>query len=150
MTAEKRAKKPTVDANIAKHTPAICHAPTPPRTPTAVTTAAHELFSEVRDIYDHLSTLPNLAPGEQINALLTRLVGLCIVPYSAEFTKSFFSTVEIDQLCEQLRPICAAAEGELEKYWATQIIDSARRGMNTPELFLNLTKLISCSLKPRT
>jgi hypothetical protein len=99
---------------------------TPPRTPTATTTSAHKLFSEIQEIYIALSTLSTLEPGEQVNHLLTRLVHLCIVPYNAEFTTNFFSIHGITELCDSLRPLCATAEGELEKHWASRIIHAAR------------------------
>ncbi|KAF2822561.1 Nicotianamine synthase [Ophiobolus disseminans] len=109
--------------------PATTRVITPPRTPTALTTSAHKLVSEIRDIYDRLSSLPSLAPGPQINGLLTRLVNLCIKPFSVEFTKCFFSINGVAHLCEQLRPLCASAEGELEKFWATQIIREAQSAL---------------------
>jgi nicotianamine synthase len=94
---------------------------TPPRTPSAVAVSAHTLTSEIRNIHHTLSTLPDLKPGSEINALLTRLVNLCVVPYNSEFTSYFFGIDGTAKLCEQLRPICAAAEGELERYWAQRI-----------------------------
>jgi hypothetical protein len=99
---------------------------TPPRTPTATTSSAHKLFSELQEIYNALSTLATLEPGEQVNHLLTHLVHLCIVPYSAEFTTNFFSIHGITELCDSLRPLCATAEGELEKHWASRMIHAAR------------------------
>lgn len=91
---------------------------TPPRTPTATSTSAYALFTEIQEIHTALSLLPSLAPGEKINALLTKLVQLCIAPHSTSFISSFFDIPGISSLCERLRPICAAAEGELERYWA--------------------------------
>lgn len=104
---------------------------TPPRTPTAFTTSAHELFAEISDIYDTLSSVPNLAPGSPVNELLTRLVSLCIEPRSADFTKAFFSITGVAHVCEQLRPLCATAECELEQYWASRLIREAEQGMST-------------------
>jgi nicotianamine synthase len=109
-----------------ERTETVSHTFTPPRTPTATTTCAHRLFAEIQEIYNALSRLPSLAPGEQVNELLTRLVHLCIVPYSAEFTTNFFTFHGVAELCEALRPFCAAAEGELERYWATRIIQEAQ------------------------
>jgi nicotianamine synthase len=94
---------------------------TPPRTPTATAVSARTLMSEIRSIHHALTELPNLKPGTQINALLTQLVSLCVVPYSSEFTTYFFNIDGATELCEQLRPLCAAAEGELESYWAQTI-----------------------------
>lgn len=98
---------------------------TPPRTPTATTTSAHTLFAEIQNIHSALTELPNLEPGEEINALLTRLVHLCTAPYSTSFVAAFFAIPGISPLCEALRPICASAEGSLEKYWATRICHEA-------------------------
>jgi nicotianamine synthase len=98
---------------------------TPPRTPTSTSTSAHTLFAEIQSIYTSLSTLPSLSPGPQTNALLTRLVSLCIAPYTSHFTTSFFGIHGVHEVCEALRPLCATAEGELEKYWAHRIIQTA-------------------------
>jgi nicotianamine synthase len=102
---------------------------TPPRTPTAMAISTHKLFSEIQDIQENLSTLPSLAPGGQVDVLLTRLVFVCILPYSAEFTKTFFSICGITELCAKLRLLCATAEGELEKHWTNRIIQGARSGL---------------------
>ena len=99
---------------------------TPPRTPTPTATSAQALASEIRDIYHTLSEIPDLAPGDKVNTLLTRLVNLCIVPYSHEFVSYFFGIDGIRTLCERLRPLCAKAEGELERFWARTIIDESR------------------------
>ncbi|XPS81738.1 Nicotianamine synthase [Ascochyta lentis] len=98
---------------------------TPPRTPTITATSAQTLASEIRDIYQALSELPDLAPGDAVNALLTRLVNVCIIPYSHEFVTYFFDIENIHTLCEQLRPLCATAEGELERFWASSIIEQS-------------------------
>src|SRR5687767_12029241 len=101
-----------------KHTTTASALQTPPGTPPITAISARTLASEIRDIYRALSELADLAPGDNVNALLTRLVSLCIVPYSHDFV-SYFSSIEgIHTLCEQLRPLCATAEGELEQYWA--------------------------------
>jgi len=99
---------------------------TPPRTPTATTVSAHRLLSEIQAIYDTLSTMSSLAPGPQVDKLLSRLVNLCIEPYSAEFTTSFFNITGVAHLCSALRPLCATSEGELEKHWAARIMCFAR------------------------
>lgn len=128
---EEKAGKPTPDCLRPQKIHTISPAATPPRTPTALASSVHELFHEIRDICDSVSTLPSLAPGEQINQLLTRLVGLCVLPYSAEFIKCFFSISDVAGVCEQLRPICAVAEGELERYWARRIIAEAHASLHT-------------------
>jgi len=101
------------------------HTITPPRTPTTTTSSAHRLFAEIQGIYTDLLKLPNLAPGGPVDELLTRLVGLCITPQSADFVSSLFSIRGANELYEELRPLCAAAEGELEKFWAGRIIQDA-------------------------
>ena len=95
---------------------------TPPVTPNATTTSAHQLVSEIRDIYTTLNELSSLAPSAPVNTLLTRLVNLCVVPYSAEFTTCFFQIAGVEALCAKLRPLCSEAEGELEKYWAERML----------------------------
>jgi hypothetical protein len=99
---------------------------TPPRTPTATTSAAQKLYSQIQHIHTSLATLPSLVPGEQINELLTRLVNLCILPYSADFTASFFAIRGVNNLCSTLRTLCSSAEGELESFWAVHILRGAR------------------------
>ncbi|KAF2013923.1 Nicotianamine synthase [Aaosphaeria arxii CBS 175.79] len=89
-----------------------------PSTPTG-------LIDEVRRIYHEVQALSSLAPGKEIDALLTRLVHLCIQPYSDDFIAKTLSSPEANELCLSLRPLCAAAEGELEKYWANRILASA-------------------------
>jgi len=98
---------------------------TPPRTPTLTATAVQALAAEIRDIHHALSELSDLRPGDKINSLLTRLVNLCVVPYSTEFVDYFFNIEGVPSLCEQLRPLCAAAEGELERFWASNILESS-------------------------
>jgi nicotianamine synthase len=103
---------------------------TPPSTPTATTRSARNLFTEIQAIYTTLAALSSLAPGEQVNELLTRLVNLCIVPYSAQATAKLFAMQGIGELCQALRPLCASAEGELEGFWAGRIlgvVDEAER-----------------------
>ena len=96
---------------------------TPPVTPNATSTTAHQLVSEIRNIYTVLSELSSLAPSEQVNSLLTRLVNLCVVPYSAEFTTYFFRIPGVESLCSNLRPLCSEAEGELEQFWAKRMLN---------------------------
>lgn len=118
---------------FSKHTSATpTSLQTPPRTPTFNATAAQTLASEIRDIHHALSELPDLRPGEKINSLLTRLVSLCVVPYSTEFVNYFFSIEGITTLCEKLRPLCAGAEGELETYWASKIIEDSMKSQGNP------------------
>jgi nicotianamine synthase len=95
---------------------------TPPATPTALSKSAHDLIAEIRTIQQQLSLLSNLAPAEQVNGLLTRLVELCIAPYDAIFTNYFFSIAGVDAMCNELRALCAAAEGELERYWTNRML----------------------------
>lgn len=109
--------------NTKKPLPSLeSRAVTPPTTPTPVSASAHQLLSHIRCIYQELSGLTNLEPCEHINSLLTRLVNLCITPYSQEFSDCFFNIDGADALCHSLRPLCANAEGELERYWANRIL----------------------------
>ncbi|KAJ4364065.1 hypothetical protein N0V83_009520, partial [Neocucurbitaria cava] len=86
---------------------------------------AHQVFTEMQSIYVELSTLPSLAPSEQVNNRLTRLVNLCISPNSTSLMPQFSSILGAKRLCEHLRPICAEAEGDLERHWAKRMIKSA-------------------------
>ncbi|EMD95516.1 hypothetical protein COCC4DRAFT_122548 [Bipolaris maydis ATCC 48331] len=95
---------------------------TPPVTPNGISAAVHQLVAEIRDIHSRLSELSSLAPSYQVNTLLTRLVNLCVVPYSAEFTAYFFNISGVEQLCDKLRPICSEAEGELEKFHTERML----------------------------
>ncbi|KAF2023265.1 Nicotianamine synthase [Setomelanomma holmii] len=99
---------------------------TPPRTPTAIATSAHTLLAEIQSIFTTISSLQSLGPGPQINALLTRLVNLCIAPYNSDFESYFLSIISIAGVCSNLRLLCAAAESELESHWASRIIASAQ------------------------
>ncbi|CAO2649880.1 Nn.00g011720.m01.CDS01 [Neocucurbitaria sp. VM-36] len=109
-------------------------ATTPPVTPTAMTTSAHQMFIEMQSIYDELSTLPSLAPSEQVNSRLTHLVNLCILPHSTNLMSHFSSILGVEMLCEHLRPLCAEAEGELERHWARRMIESAVEAQSTVSL----------------
>lgn len=93
-----------------------------PTTTNTLSSAAHQLLSDIRDIHNKLSELPSLAPSETVNAPLKRLVNLCVAPYSTEFTTYFFKIPGVDELCEELRSIHSTAEGELESYWAKRIM----------------------------
>ena len=119
---------------------------TPPRTPTLTATSAQTLASEIRGIHHALSGLPDLAPGDKVNTLLTRLVNLCIVPYSHDFVAYFFGIDGIQILCEQLRPLCAMAEGELERYWAKKMVEESRsmNGKHHNSMHPYQTHLQSC------
>ncbi|EUC34136.1 hypothetical protein COCCADRAFT_4471 [Bipolaris zeicola 26-R-13] len=109
--------------NVSKPTPlAKTLIVTPPVTPNGTSAAAHQLVAEIRDIHSRLSELSSLAPSHSVNTLLTRLVNLCVVPYSAEFTTYFFNIAGVEQLCDKLRPICSEAEGELEKFHAERML----------------------------
>lgn len=99
---------------------------TPPPTPTAMHSSAHALIEEIRSIYAALLTLPNLSPDTKINTLLTRLVDLCILPYGDDFANYVLHIKSVEELCLQLRSICSAAEGALERYWAQIIISNAQ------------------------
>jgi len=99
---------------------------TPPRTPTAMVTAAHKVFAEIQSIYDALIKLSSLAPGLQINSLLTRLVDLCASPHSPDISNEILRLCVFENLCENLRPLCGAAEGCLESYWAQHIISETK------------------------
>lgn len=100
---------------------------TPPRTPTATATAAHQVFVEIESIYNALIDLPSLAPGLQINSLLTRLVTLCSLPYSPDLSQEILRLCASRNLCENLRPLCGTAEGCLESYWAQHIISETKK-----------------------
>jgi nicotianamine synthase len=123
--AEKNSESTKMSESISKYIAETTNTITPPRTPTGTTSSAHKLFAEVQDIHTTISRLPGLAPGAQVNELLTRLVGLCITPHSADFISDFFSIRGVPELCKSLRPLCGAAEGELENYWARSIIKEA-------------------------
>lgn len=100
---------------------------TPPKSPNTTLISAQALAYEIRDIYHALSELPDLTPGSKVNSLLTRLVSLCIPPYSREFITHFSGIEGVHALCEKLRPLCATAEGELENFWAGRITEESRR-----------------------
>ncbi|KAF3039722.1 hypothetical protein E8E12_005442 [Didymella heteroderae] len=128
-------------AKSSTHTSAITLSPqTPPRTPTLSATAAQTLAVEIRHIHRALTELPDLGPGEIINSLLTRLVSLCVVPYSTEFVDCFFNIEGIFTLCGKLHPLCAAAEGELERFWASKIIGESVNSQATHAQTQNLLK----------
>jgi nicotianamine synthase len=116
-------RKPTTELSK-QTTPVNSLIVTPPVTPNATSTSAHQLVSEIRNIYTSLADLSSLAPSGQVNTLLTRLVNLCIVPYSAEFTAYFLNIPSVESLCMKLRPLCSEAEGELENHWARRMLDS--------------------------
>lgn len=99
--------------------------PTPPATPTVLSTSAYQLFDEIRHIYQELSGLDNLSPGPKINNLLTRLVRLCIQPYGSDLESYFLGIDGVPELCASLQSKCAIAEGELEKYWAQRILSTS-------------------------
>jgi nicotianamine synthase len=111
-----------IRSSEAKHDIGPSNLDTPPRTPTAMSAAARQLLEEISGIHTSLSACSSLAPGPEINALLTRLVDLCIQPYSSAFVNDFFSFAGVSPLCESLRGLCATAEGELERYWTERIL----------------------------
>lgn len=88
----------------------------------AMFTSPVELIAELQAIYTGLKELDSLAPGPKINALLTNLVSICVIPYSQQFVCGVFAQEAFEALCLALRPICATAEGELEMFWARKMI----------------------------
>ncbi|KAJ4352105.1 uncharacterized protein N0V89_007451 [Didymosphaeria variabile] len=114
-------------AKSGKHNLARVDTPisTPPTTPTPAATTAHDLHREIRNIYQRLAPLTSLAPSDLVNTLLSRLVNLCIRPYSAEIVDHFSRIDGVDMLCHDLQRLCAIAEGELERYWAQSILKDA-------------------------
>ncbi|PSN64915.1 Nicotianamine synthase [Corynespora cassiicola Philippines] len=118
-----------------------------------MTSAAHELVEELRHIHSTLSSLPSLAPGEQVNSLLTRLVNLCITPRGEDFASYVLSIRGVEALCLQLRPLCATAEGQLELYWAQRIIISSSHTQKLLSSFpyhqnyIDLSRLECCTLE---
>src|SRR5690242_11805799 len=123
---------------------------TPPLTPNVTATSCQNLVSEIRSIYHALIELPDLAPGNKVNALLTRLVSICVEPYSQDFITYFFHIEGVHTLCEQLRPLCAIAEGELERFWAHKIFSESLESRGT---FSTVTHFLHnpphfCKVKP--
>lgn len=98
---------------------------TPPRTPTAATTEAHRILAKLQEINGQLLHFPSLAPGDQVNSLLTDLVSFCIQPCNPECLAQLSSMSAFTKTCKSLRSLCARAEGELEAYWAQRIIEGS-------------------------
>ncbi|KAF2119692.1 Nicotianamine synthase protein-domain-containing protein [Lophiotrema nucula] len=94
---------------------------TPPATPTVMASKAHELINEIRTIYTTLNTLSDLSPTPVVNANLSRLVELCIKPYSKDLISHVLSIPGFEPLCIQLRHLCSTAEGLLETHWAERL-----------------------------
>lgn len=121
-----------------KHVPKDCHPNelvTPPSTPTPAATTAHRLYLEIQDIHHQLLPLERLAPCPLVDTLLTRLVALCIRPYSTDVVAHFSSIEGVRSLCQDLQSLCGTAEGELERYWAQKILDSSASGSDTRACF---------------
>ncbi|KAF2124564.1 Nicotianamine synthase [Dothidotthia symphoricarpi CBS 119687] len=115
----------TQTAGVVKSNTVHVATDSPPTTPSAISTSAHQLVFQLRNILEKLSALETLVPGKEVNELLTGLVTLCITPYPSELTAYFLNIDGVQSLCEQLRPLCATAEGELERYWAHRIFQDA-------------------------
>ncbi|KAF2439707.1 Nicotianamine synthase [Karstenula rhodostoma CBS 690.94] len=98
---------------------------TPPPTPTPATAAAQDLYREIKTIYQQLAPLPSLAPCDLVNALLTRLVTICIQPCSPDVVDHFHRLDAAATLCHNLQNLCAIAEGELERHWAHKTLQDA-------------------------
>lgn len=114
---------------------------TPPSTPPATTSTAHRLLMEIQSIHDDLISLPSLAPSEETNTLLTRLVNLCIHPHSPETASQFLALPSAQNLCSTLRPLCATAEGELERHWTLRIISSITNTSPSSSISLHTSAL---------
>lgn len=99
---------------------------TPPTTPTTLSTTAHTFHAEIIQIHDDLLKISDLAPSEQTNRLLARLVTLCIAPHDVALSTYFFSIPGTQKLCISLRGICANAEAELENYWAERVLSDSK------------------------
>jgi hypothetical protein len=97
----------------------------PPATPIIMDSSVHDLTDELHHILTALKQLPNLAPGPQVNTLLSRLVDLCAEPYSEDFANEVLEISGTQTLASALRPICAEAEGELERHWARRMLDTS-------------------------
>lgn len=123
---------------------------TPPPTPAPATAAAQELYHEISSIYQQLGSLQSLAPCDLVNAQLTRLVTLCIQPYSSEVVDQFYRINTAATLCQNLQNLCATAEGELERHWAHKILQDAgpHAGTSTKH-FTYLNSLTLLQIPPR-
>jgi nicotianamine synthase len=139
-------RKPNAEVVVLEASPVD----TPPPTPTAMTSSAHAFIEEIRSIHAALLTLPNLVPGPKINALLTRLVDLCTLPYGNDFANYVLNIKGVSELCLQLRPICGAAEGELERHWAQRILSTAQSQSRreSPSPYLSIPALTLDTASP--
>ena len=108
---------------------------TPSATTLEMDSSAHEVVRDIRGIYTALNGLSSLKPGPQVNTLLIRLVEICIASHSEAFASQILSLQGVDDLCATLRPLCATAEGELEKYWTLRILETSKKKLGKRTTF---------------
>jgi nicotianamine synthase len=86
----------------------------------AAETAA--IAAEIHSIYTRISSLEDLNPRAEVNALFSRLVALCIKPYHPAIVFAVLSNPAIAATAPHLRQLCSSAEGTLERYWANRML----------------------------
>jgi nicotianamine synthase len=99
---------------------------TPTTTKMTIDAEARRITDEVVSLVNALASSPSLKPCPDINQLFSRLVSLCIKPYSSSLACQVLQNKQIQRLTPRLRQICSEGEGELEKYWARKIIQQCR------------------------
>ncbi len=127
-TAHPRHRKP---AMLSKTPAQAAKAGRAARGHASSSTSPTALLSEMGAIEHLLARCPHLAPADDVDGLLTRLVDLCIAPYSADFAERFFAADAATALCRSLRSLCATAEAELERHWVARMLDAAAASEGT-------------------
>ncbi|GLJ41008.1 hypothetical protein SUGI_0848990 [Cryptomeria japonica] len=77
---------------------------------------------EVMQIYEKISKLESLKPSRSVNALLTRLVGLCTLPCSAEMDVRKLGK-DVEEKRRHLIELCGEAEGHMEHHYAGVLLE---------------------------
>ncbi|KDP36417.1 hypothetical protein JCGZ_08686 [Jatropha curcas] len=89
------------------------------------------LIARITEIHNSVSKLDSLRPSKQINALLTNLVKLCILPSSIEIETL---SPQVQEMRNSLINLCGQAEGLLELEFA-MFLNKIPEPLNNLNLF---------------
>lgn len=100
----------------------------------------------LKDLYLEIKNLPSYEPSEKVTMLFSELVERVI--HRTDIQSNLLTEKEI----ADLQQLCSRAEYELEKYWATKIIQSENPQETLKEFpyyqnYMDLTRLEVCSLQ---
>lgn len=113
----------------------------------APVTAEQDLCREIGEVYARLSELPGLEPEPEVNALFSRLVGLCDYRQDLDGAR-VLDDPGVRGVAPALRRLCADGEYRLERWWARSVLaaDDPERRLTEFPYWRNYAELTALEL----